>query len=44
LTKDSKDNQLDEKKKLEDEIISLRKKLAELENKYYEKYLNGEGD
>jgi hypothetical protein len=40
----SNNNELEEKKKLEDEIISLRKKLAELENEYYRKYLKEEGD
>jgi hypothetical protein len=40
----SNNNELEEKKKLEDEIISLRKKLDELENEYYRKYLKEEGD
>ena len=40
----SNNDELEEKKKLEDEIISLRKKLDELENEYYRKYLKEEGD
>lgn len=37
-------NNKEEKEKLEKEIIVLRKKLAELENEYYRKYLKDEGD
>lgn len=33
-----------EKEKLEREILELKRKLAELEEKYYEKYLKDQGD
>jgi hypothetical protein len=38
------DNQIESKEKLEEEIVSLRKKLKKLEAEYYEKYLKGNGD
>lgn len=39
-----KSEEIEEKKRLEEEITKLRKKLNELENLYYRKYLKDEGD